>query len=112
MTDSEPEDKIKIVPKARKITPLGYDVELSEVHAQVVAEFVASPAYQILKKHFVMQRRDQIARAALNSAQTPEQLFYYKGMAAELVLLFKVLKKVKDAFATQSTDSKDKKFKK
>lgn len=112
MSDSEPEPKISIKAKAKKITPLGWEVELSEAHAQAIAEFVASPAYYVLKKQFVMQRRDQIARAALNGATSPEQLYYWKGMAAELVLLFKVLKRVKDAVNTKDVSSEDKKFKK
>ena len=112
MSDSEPEPKITFKAKAKKITPLGWEVELTEAHAQVIAEFVSSPAYHVLKKQFVMQRRDQIARAALNGASTPEQLYYWKGMAAELVLLFKVLKRVKDALNKQQTDPADQPHKK
>jgi hypothetical protein len=111
MTDSEPSE-ISIKPKVKKMAPLGYKIELTEANAQVLAEFVGSPAYHVLKKVFVRQRRDQIARTALNSAETVERLQYFKGMAAELILLFQVLQDVKKAYAAERTDKADKLYKK
>lgn len=108
----EPEAEIKITAKGPKLTAPGYEIELSEAHAQVIAEFVGSPAFHILKKIFAAQRKDHIARMALNDAQDEKRLHYYKGMAAELVLLFKTLKLIKTKYNAQHDDEEAKNAKK
>lgn len=100
-SSSEPETDVKITSKGPKLTPPGYDLELSEVHSQLIAEFVGSPAYKIIKKTVVRQRQDIIARKALNDSMTLEQLHLYKGMAAELQLFMKALRDIKIAVDKQ-----------
>ncbi len=113
MTNSEPEydppAKVQINHRTPKVTPPGWDLVVSEAHAQMISEFVASPTFKVLKKVVIPQRKDLIARAALNGAQFNEQLFYYKGMAAELKLLFKALESVRSEFIKRDKDADNKK---
>jgi len=110
MSNSE-EGEIKVQKAAPKLTPPGYDVVLDEEQSQLIAEFVDSPVFKTLDRVFVRQRLDQIARMCLNAAQTTEDVKYYKGLAAELVLFFSTMKKVKRAYldATQKDMDKNEK---
>lgn len=92
---SEQESDGVVIGKKVAITPPGYDIGLTEQQAVAIAEFVDSPVFKILQNVFVAQRKDHIARQALNGAQSSENLFYFKGMAAELVLHYKTLKSIK-----------------
>lgn len=78
-----------------KLTPAGLKIKLSAAQAVQVAEFVDSPVFKLLRDVYVAQRKDHIARANLNNSLTTEQLYYYKGSAAELVSFFKNLEGVK-----------------
>lgn len=113
MTNSEPEydppAKVQIKPRPPKVTPPGWDLVVSEAHAQMISEFVASPTYKILKKVVIPQRKDLIARAALNGAQFNEQLYYYKGMAAELKLFMKALQTIQDEYKKRDGEGEHKK---
>lgn len=113
MTNSEPEydppAQVQIKPRPPKVTPPGWNIVVSEAHAQMISEFVASPTFKLLKKVIIPQRKDLIARAALNGAQFNEQLFYYKGMAAELKLLFKALEAIQQEFKKRDGEADKKK---
>lgn len=91
----EPAADIKIQTKAPKITPLGWQIRLTEVQAQEISQFVSSPLYRTLKTVFSRQRVDQIARAALQSCIEVKELYLYKGMATEHKMFFKALEEVK-----------------
>lgn len=98
MSSSKDDGVDLVISKSKpKLTPPGYEIQLSTEQAILIAEFVDSPVFKVLKSVYAAQRKDHIARGGLNSAQTVEQLFYFKGMAAELVRFFKNLEGVKKA---------------
>jgi hypothetical protein len=104
--DTEPK-AITIVKKV-EITPPGYEIVLTTEQAVELAKFVESPTFKILENVFVRQRMDHIARQNLNTSQGVEQLFYSKGMAAELKLFFKTMKGIQKAINDPEKDEKEK----
>lgn len=113
MSGSKIEDEIRISSKVTKIAPVREDqVNITEGQAQLIAEFVDSPVYKMLKKNIVPQRKDQIARRSLSEAQDYEQVLFYRGQVFELTHFFKLLKVLRDEFIKQTTDKKDRQFKK
>lgn len=78
----------------------GYGLIFSEQMAQEISEFVHSDLFKKLKRNYALQKKDRIARQALQGAQNLEWLFYFKGMAAAVDLFFKdmeaVSKELKD----------------
>ncbi len=110
MSNSEPSDKseIKIRKSPLKMTPPGYNVVLSEKQAQALVEIMSRPGWKVLQEVFVPQRKDHIARVALNSSEDFERVRYFQGMAAELTLFFSTTKKIKSAYLKEETpDDKD-----
>lgn len=102
MSNSEEEvDRVKITKSAPKLTPPGYTIQLSTEQAVQIAQFVDSPIFKLLERVYVAQRKDHIARTLLNAGQTVDNLYYFKGMAAELVLFFQNLQAVKKALAEE-----------
>ncbi len=74
-----------------------------------IAEFVNSDLFKKLKRHYLLQKNDIIARSALNSAQNLEWLFYFKGMAAAVQLFFKDMEAVaKEVNKDEDTDDSEK----
>ncbi len=79
----------------------GYNLIFSEETAQKISEFVATDLFKTLKRTYALQKKDLIARQALNAAHDVPWLHYYKGMAAIVDLFFK------DMEATAKAVSKD-----
>lgn len=96
MSNSDKDDNLVSITKSTpRLTPPGYKLQLSLKQAAMISEFIDSPVYKILKTAYVAQRKDHIARRALNSANTLEMQHYYKGMAAEITVFFQNLEEVK-----------------
>lgn len=82
-------------------TAPGNDIILSEEETVALVAMMSHPGYKVLKK-VLQQRKDHIARAALNSLTFEAQsganeryAFYYKGMAAENVTLLQTNERIK-----------------
>jgi len=112
-SDREPRDEIQISSKVKKLTPLLEDkVNVTEGQAQLIAEFVGSPVYNVIKKHLIPQRKDQIARRALSESQSYEQILFHRGEVFELTHFLKLLKVVKEDFVNDHTEKSERSFKK
>lgn len=115
MSGSNPKvvDEIRISAKPKKLTPVLEDkVNVTEGQAQLIAEFVGSPAYNVIKKIVVPQRKDQIARRALSEALNYEQILFHRGEVFELSHIFKLLEVVKENFTKSHTEHAEREFKK
>lgn len=106
-------DEISISAKAKKLTPVLEDkINITEGQAQLIAEFVGSPVYNVIKKIVVPQRKDQIARRSLSEAENYEQILFHRGEVYELSQFFKLLQAVKTQYVGDHTDKDEKQFKK
>ena len=106
------EDSVRISTNAPIPQP-GYGLYFSEQLAQAISEFTTTDLYKQLKANYALQKKDRIARQALNSAQNTEWLHYYKGMAAAVDLFFKDMESVAAAvIKTDDDDKSERKFKK
>lgn len=90
----------------------GYGLIFSEATAQEISEFVHGDLFKKLKRNYALQKKDRIARQALNSAHNTEWLHYFKGMAAAVDLFFKDMESIakelkKDDDNDNDTDEKD-----
>lgn len=83
----------------------GYGLIFSESMAQAIAEFTASELYKKLKSNYALQKKDRIARQALNSAHDVQWLHYYKGMAAAVDLFFRDMESVSEEYKKQQGDA-------
>lgn len=110
MSDSEPE--VRIRPKVKKTTPVADEYEINEAHAQLIAEFVNSPIFKIMKRVIAPQHQDKISREALAQSTSHEQTMFYKGRVYEVKAWFKAMEKIKKAYADRNTESSERKFKK
>lgn len=86
----------------------GYGIIFSEEMAQRISEFVASDFYKLLKKTYPLQKKDKIARQALQGANNTEWLHYFKGMAAAVDLFFQDMEAVHKEFVKANSDEDDK----
>ena len=103
MSNSTDQDSVLTVTKRKaKFSPPGYEIVLTEKESQALNEMMQMPGFAVHQHVVVFQRKDHIARKALASADTTEQLQYYKGMAAELQLLVVTLKKIKTQYQKQT----------
>lgn len=106
MSNSDDQDpKLKFVKREPKMTPPGYEVTLTVAQGLAIAEMMESTGWKVLKNVIAPQRKDFIARTALNLAQRVEELGYFKGEIAELQLLVKTLPRL--AKAAKEEDAKD-----
>jgi hypothetical protein len=106
-------DEVQISAKAKKLTPVLEDkVNVTEGQAQLIAEFVGSPVYNVIKKIVVPQRKDQIARRSLSEAENYEQILFHRGEVYELGQFFKLLHAIKTQHTAAHTDESEKQFKK
>ena len=81
----------------------GYGLIFSTEMATEIAEFVGSDLFKKLKRYYGLQKKDIIARSALNNAHDVAWLHYYKGMAAVVDLFFKDM----EAIAKEVNKSED-----
>lgn len=72
----------------------GYGLFFSTEMAAKIAEFTESDLFKNLKRSYSLQKKDIIARSALNNAHDEKWLHYYKGMAAAVDLFFNDMKAV------------------
>lgn len=86
---------LTVTKRQAKFTPPGYDIVLTEIQTQQLVEIMTMPGWKVLKNVVAFQRKDIIARTALKSAASIDQMQYYRGMAAELQTLFTVMKNLK-----------------
>lgn len=98
---------IKIRKTPLKMTPPGYEIVLSEAQAQALTEMMSKPGWKVLKTVFVAQRKDHIARMALNSSEDFARLRYFQGMAAELALFFSTTQTIKKAYLKEEESSQE-----
>jgi len=107
MSSSKDEDlwPIKLMKRDPGLTPPGLNIKLSTAQAVLIAEFVDSPVFKILRNVYVAQRKDHLARANLSNSLTSDQLHYYKGSAAELVAFFKNLEKIKKVLVEDEAEN-------
>lgn len=66
---------------------------------------MSTPGWKVLQNVFVAQRKDNIARMTLNSADNFERVRYFQGMAAELALFFQTTKMLKKEFLKEEEKS-------
>lgn len=83
----------------------GYGLVFSTEMATEIAEFVGTDLFKKLKRYYGLQKKDIIARSALNNAHDDKWLHYYKGMAAIVDLFFKDMEAV--AKEVHKDDDKD-----
>lgn len=90
----------------------GYSLIFSDELAAQISEFTTTPLFKELKRNYALQKKDLIARQALQSANTAEQLAWFKGMATSVSLFFtdmesvhKVIKKADDE--SEDSDSEE-----
>lgn len=96
MSNSTDSDSVLTVTKRQtKFTPPGYDIVLTETQTEQLLEIMAAPGWNVLKNVVVFQRKDHIARKALATANSIDQLQYFRGMAAELQTLMVTMKNLK-----------------
>lgn len=72
----------------------GYGLVFPTSMAAEIAEFTTTDLFKKLKKYYGLQKKDIVARSALNNANNTEWLHYYKGMAAAVDLFFKDMEAV------------------
>ena len=99
---------IELKARAAKLTPPGYSIKLTVAQGIEISKLLSTPGWKILEDVFVPQRKDHIARQALNSSQDTEQLAYYKGEVAELQLFFLTMKHLKKTALKQENEESNK----
>ena len=112
--DHEVEESVALSPNAPIPQP-GYGLIFTEQAAQEISEFVASDLFRQLKSNYALQKKDRIARQALNSAHDVQWLHYFKGMAAAVDLFFKDMESIAGEYMKSEGDSEtrsERKYKK
>lgn len=83
----------------------GYGLVFPTELAAEIAEWTTTDLFKKLKRYYALQKKDIIARSALQNAHDVAWLNYYKGMAAIVDLFFKDMEAV--AKAVTKDDEKD-----
>ncbi len=83
----------------------GYALIFPVELATEIAEWTESDLFKKLKRYYGLQKKDIIARSALNNAHDVAWLHYYKGMAAIVDLFFKDMEAI--AKELKKDDDKD-----
>ena len=87
------ENKIVLMADA-PMPQAGYGLVFPEGLAQEISEWTTTDLFKKLKRYYGLQKKDIVARSALNNANNTEWLHYYKGMAAAGDLFFKDMEAV------------------
>lgn len=93
--------------RQKKFTPEGYNIALTERQATELVEILRMPGFKVLQRVLIAQRKDHIARKALATAASVDQMQFYRGQAAELQTLMVVLKNIKKKFDKQEEADQD-----
>ena len=94
--------KLSLVPKNREDLidadkKIG-KIEFSRDEKVALAKLVGTKTWDILKGVYVKQRLVQLAVAGINVSQTQDELFFYKGKAAEANQFVKEIEEVVKQF--------------
>jgi len=98
------ENKIVLMADA-PMPQAGYGLVFPEGLAQEISEWTTTDLFKKLKRYYGLQKKDIIARSAINNAHDVAWLHYYKGMAAIVDLFFKDMEAVAKEY--QKRDAKD-----
>lgn len=106
--DIEEIEENQIILMSEAPTPQsGYGLVFSTELATEIAEFTETDLFKKLKRNYALQKKDIIARSALNNAHDVAWLHYYKGMAAIVDLFFKDMEAVAKALKKDDEDDTD-----
>ncbi len=106
--DHQLQDEKIVLMQDAPIPQGGYGLVFSEEMAAEISQFTETKLFKDLKRIYGLQKKDNIGRQCLQSANDEKWLHYFKGMAACVDLFFKDMESTaKEYRKAQGTDTDD-----